>query len=67
MGAEAVEFARGLLAEDFDGIRVLNGMVADISPKDMRQAFNLDARAFNAARQRVTNRLKIWAERHPGY
>jgi len=63
----AFDFVRNLLADDFDGIRVLNGMVAEISPKDMRVAFNLDAKDFAAARQRVMNRLKIWADRHPGY
>lgn len=63
----AIDFVRTLLADDFDGIRVLNGMVAELAPKEMREAFGLDAKDFAAARQRVMNRLRIWADRHPGY
>lgn len=67
LAEDAVDFVRGLLAEDFDGIRVLNGMVAEISPQEMRDAFGMDGKSFAAARQRVMNRMRIWAQRHPGY
>ena len=63
----AVSFVRGLLAEDLDGTRVLNGMIAELTPQEMKSAFGLSPRAFAAARQRVVNRLKIWVHRHPDY
>lgn len=65
LGQAAVKFARSTLAGDVEGLRVLDGMVADLSPKDMKEAFDLDDLAFDAARQRVMSRLKIWGQRHP--
>ena len=67
LGEAAVAFVRSLLADDFDGTRVLNGMVAELSPQEMRLAFGLSDKAFAAARQRVVNRIRIWGERHPDY
>ena len=65
MGQAAVKFARSTLTGDPEGLRVLDGMVADLTPKDMKEAFDLDDLAFDAARQRVMSRLKIWGQRHP--
>ena len=61
----AVEFARSFLQSDMDAIRVLNGMYAEMTPKEMKQAFALSDRGFAAARQRVMFRLKSFAALHP--
>jgi hypothetical protein len=65
MTEAAIQFAKCTLAGDDDGIHVLDGMVADLSPKEMKEAFDLDDLTFDAARQRVMCRLKIWGKRHP--
>lgn len=64
LGQAAIKFARSTLADDVEGLRVLDGIVADLSPKDMKEAFDLDDLAFDAARQRVMSRLKAWGRRH---
>ncbi|OEZ97983.1 hypothetical protein DUPY_32540 [Duganella phyllosphaerae] len=61
----AVEFARSILQTDVDAIRVLNGIYADMTPKEMKQAFALSDKGFAAARQRVMFRLKSFAALHP--
>lgn len=61
----AVEFARSLLQTDMDAIRVLNGIYAEMTPKEMKQAFALSDKSFAAARQRVMFRLKSFASLHP--
>lgn len=67
MSEAAMDYVRTRLHDDLDGVRVLNGMAGELSPAEMRREFAMSEKAFAAARARVVNRLKIWAERHPDY
>ena len=61
----AADFARSFFQSDVDAIRVLNGIYAEMTPKEMKQAFSLSDKGFAAARQRVMFRLKSFAALHP--
>lgn len=62
---QAVNFVKATLGRDDEGLQVLEGMMAGLDPKDMRNAFDMHELSFKAARQRVMNRLKIFAQRNP--
>ena len=64
IGRAALRFARRTLAGDQLALNILEGLAADLTPADMREAFDVDKRQFHAARQRVMSRLTTWARRH---
>lgn len=55
-GSEAADKIRRSLAGDEAAQKVLGGMLAGLSPKEMRASFRMDAKAFEAARMRVMRR-----------
>lgn len=64
LGGAAIKFARRTLAGDRIALNVLEGLTADFSAADMREAFDIDKRQLHAARQRVMSRLTAWARSH---
>jgi DNA-directed RNA polymerase specialized sigma24 family protein len=62
---KAVKFVKATLGPDHEALQVLEGMMAGLDPKDMCAAFDMEFLVFKAARQRVANRLKIFAQRNP--
>lgn len=50
---------REQLAGDEGARKVLSGMLAGLSPKEMCESFHMDAHAFEAARKRVMRRAKL--------
>ena len=65
--AVAQRMARAIrpsLADDQDGQRVLNGLLAGMSPKETCESFGLSPKAFDAAKHRVMRRLKNEARLH---
>ena len=54
----AASHARGSLEGDEDAQRVLNGMLAGMSAKEMCASFQIGQRTFHAARERVMRRIK---------
>lgn len=60
MGLAAIDFARSTLRGDGDGLNVLEGLAADLSGEEMREAFGLDMPTYRAARERVRYCLKAW-------
>ena len=54
----AADAIRESLDDDRDGQRVLNGMLAGLSPKEACASFNLTPKAFDAAQHRVMRRLR---------
>lgn len=66
-GAVALRAAsaiRNSMSGDQDGQRVLNGMLAGMSPKETCESFGISPKAFDAARHRVMRRLKSEARLH---
>ena len=53
---EAADKVRRSLAGDEAAQKVLGGMLAGLSPKEMRASFHMDDKAFEAARMRVMRR-----------
>lgn len=62
---EAVETVRDELRNDPLARKVLAGILADMTPAEMRAAYGERESQIKAARQRVHNRLKAWREEHP--
>lgn len=58
----AADIARAGLAGDESALKVLNGMVSGMSPKEMREAFGLNAKAFDAARHRALRKVRNAAQ-----
>lgn len=58
---EAAAHARGALNGDEDAQRVLNGMLAGMSAREMCASFHLEQKTFHAARERVMRRIKQFA------
>lgn len=54
---KAADAARVGLADDDLALKVLSGMMAGMSAKEMRDEFKLDGRSFDAARHRVMRRI----------
>lgn len=54
---KAADAARVELADDTDALRVLSGMLAGMSPMEMRESYNLTSKSFDAARHRVMRRI----------
>ena len=58
LGGAAINFARRTLADDQLALNVLEGLAADLTASDMREAFGVDKKQFHAARQdRKSTRL----------
>lgn len=53
----AADAARVALVDDDDALRVLSGLMAGMSAKEMRKEFKLDPKSFDAARHRVMRRI----------
>lgn len=62
---QAAEDIREEMRDDPIGRMVLAGILADLTPAEMRQSFNARESTIKAARQRVHNRLKAWREENP--
>lgn len=62
---EAIEAIRDELRDDPLARKVLAGILADMTPAEMRSAYGERESQIKAARQRVHNRLKAWREEHP--
>lgn len=56
---KAVDALRGKLAGDEAAQKVLGGMAAGMSPKEIRQALHMDSRAYEAARMRIARRMRL--------
>jgi hypothetical protein len=56
MKAAAALSAR--LWDDEAARKVLNGILAGMSPKEMRESFGMDAKVYDAARMRVARRMR---------
>lgn len=54
----AADSVRASLSEDPKALRVLNGLLAGMGPKEMCVEFQISSKDFNAAHQRVMRRLK---------
>ncbi len=65
MGAQAFERARQTLRADAEALNVLEGMAADMTAEETREAFGIDLRAYRAARERVRIRLASWSGGRP--
>lgn len=53
--------ARAALEGDNEALRVLGGLLAGMSPKEMCESFSMNPKAFDSARHRVMRRLKSCA------
>lgn len=64
LARKAAERAKTALAGDEPALRVLSGMSAGMSPREICAAHGMDAKAFDAARHRVLRRLRLGANLH---
>lgn len=55
---EAARHARESLGGDEQAQRILNGMLAGMSPREMCASFHIEQKSFHAARERVMRRIK---------
>ncbi len=65
LGRAAIEHARETLRTDTEALNVLEGIAADLTAAELREAFGSDLLAFRAARERVRYRLNEWKEERP--
>lgn len=56
---KAVDDLMAKLQGDEAAQKVLSGMVAGLSPKEIREAVHMDAKAFAAARTRIARRMNL--------
>lgn len=54
----AADSVRSALSDDPKALRVLNGLLAGMGPKEMCLEFQISSKDFNAAHQRVMRRLR---------
>lgn len=64
MRRKSADDARIALDGDEPAQKVLSGMLAGMSPREMCASFHMDSKAFDAARHRVMRRLKHSKELH---
>ena len=65
LGRAAIDHARRTLQSDTEALNVLEGIAADLTAKELREAFGTDLVAFRAARERVRYWLRDWKEERP--
>ncbi|MGE4240686.1 hypothetical protein [Ramlibacter sp.] len=59
MTQKVVDALRQKLAGDEAAQKVLSGIAAGLSPAEIREALNMDQHAYEAARKRISRRLKL--------